>query len=819
MKYSLHDIQNICGGDLIGPGKVTCDNILTDSRNIIRPETSVFFAIPGLQYDGHDFIEDVSNAGVSSFVVEKAPEKIPDDGSFLVCDDVVECLQKLMADYRSRFDVPVIGITGSNGKTIVKEWFTQVMSKHRMVTRSPKSYNSQVGVPLSVSLLNDKTEIGVFEAGISMPGEMTSLETIIRPDIVLLTNIGEAHQENFQSKTEKLREKMKLTDNASTLILGLDNSVVADYYERTVQNKNKRQTILTWAFDNPQADYKADFVWDNNGTSICLTGNDEISFFIPFADEASIENAVNTALLLKEAGLENIEIAAGMKDLQPVAMRLEVKEGINNCTVINDSYNADINALRIALDFTVRQNNKPVVLILSDILQTGRDKSDLYQQISELVNNTEDVQMVIGIGQDISAHSGKFNGNAEFFQATGDLIASGVWRKFKNQCVLLKGARSFQFEKISKNLELKAHQTVLEIDLEAVTHNLKFFRSRLKKGTKLMVMVKAFSYGSGSIEIGRYLQNQAVDYLGVAIADEGVELRKAGVHIPIMVMNPQPEDFGLMYDYQLEPEIYSLSLLKSLMSHIRNTGITSIGIHVKLDTGMHRLGFCQKDIETLIALLKDAQEIKIKSVFSHLAGSDVPKLDDFTREQLGAFHDIYQTLKKNLKINCVRHIANTNAIVRFPETHLDMVRLGIGLYGISSEYNRDLQKSTVFKTRVISIKRLKKGETTGYNRAGVLHQDADIAVLPVGYADGLNRKLGNGKWKVEINKVLYPLIGDVCMDMCMVNVTGAGVTPGDEVLVFGGKNKIEEMAATLETIPYEILTSISTRVKRVYTSG
>ncbi|MDA3818862.1 MAG: bifunctional UDP-N-acetylmuramoyl-tripeptide:D-alanyl-D-alanine ligase/alanine racemase [Candidatus Delongbacteria bacterium] len=817
MKYSLKDIQNTCGGDLMGSCDTICDNILTDSRTIIQPQTSVFFAIPGLQYDGHDFIEDVCDAGVSNFVVQKLPVKKPNNTSFLVCDDVVACLQKLMADYRKRFSIPVIGITGSNGKTIVKEWFTQVMSKHRLVTRSPKSYNSQVGVPLSVSLLHNKTQIAVFEAGISMPGEMSSLEPVIQPDVVLLTNLGEAHQENFRDKTEKLLEKIKLTANANTLILGLDNPVVADYYEHIPENKQEK--TVTWAFKNTQADYRVNYDRNKNGTFVELTGKDDLTFFIPFTDEASIDNAVNTALLLKEAGLDDAQIASGMKNLQPVAMRLEVKEGINNCTIINDSYNADINALRIALDFAVRQNNKPVVLILSDILQTGLDKASLYYQISELLNNTDDLHQVIGIGHDIRKHADKFDSNTEFFYSTDDFIDSGAWRKFKDQCILLKGARDFQFEKISKCIELKVHQTVLEIDLESITHNLKYFRSKVSKRTGLMVMVKAFSYGSGSIEIGRHLQNQAVDYLGVAIADEGVELRKAGVHIPIMVMNPQPEDFGLMYDYQLEPEIYSLPLLKSLIAHIRNTGLTTIGIHLKLDTGMHRLGFCEKDIKSLITMLKEAPEITVKSVFSHLAGSDIRGFDDFTRQQLDSFHGIYETLNKALKLNCIRHIANTNAILRFPETHLDMVRLGIGLYGLSAEPNPDLKKTTVFKTRVISVKRLKKGETIGYNRTGVLHQDADIAVLPVGYADGLNRKLGNGNWNVEINHQLYPIIGDVCMDMCMVNVTGAGIKPGNEVIIFGGQNKIEDMAESLHTIAYEILTSISTRVKRIYTSA
>ncbi|MGC9331303.1 MAG: bifunctional UDP-N-acetylmuramoyl-tripeptide:D-alanyl-D-alanine ligase/alanine racemase [Bacteroidales bacterium] len=814
MKYSLKDIQIICGGDLIGPGDTICDNILTDSRTIIQPQTSVFFAITGLQYDGHDFIEDVCEARVSDFVVRKLPAKIPQHCSFLVVDDVVACLQKLMADYRKQFSIPVIGITGSNGKTIIKEWFTQVMSKHRLVTRSPKSYNSQVGVPLSVSLLNDTTEIGVFEAGISLPGEMSSIEPVIRPDIVLLTNLGEAHQENFQDKSEKLREKMTLATHSGKVILGLDNPVVANYCDKIAQDKRKK--ILTWAFHNTKADYQVQLERRDKRTFIRLDNSDKFEFFIPFTDEASIENAVNTALLLKEAGLNDDAIASGMKDLQPVAMRLEVKEGINNCTIINDSYNADINALRIALDFAVRQNIKPVVLILSDILQTGLDTSSLYDRISDLVKNTNDIVQFIGIGHHIHEHADKFDANAAFFLTTGDFISSGLWRKFKDQCILLKGARDFQFEKISKCIELKVHQTVLEIDLEAVKHNLKFFRSRLTKNTKLMVMVKAFSYGSGSIEIGRYLQNQAVDYLGVAIADEGVELRKAGVHIPIMVMNPQPEDFGLMYDYQLEPEIYSLPVLTSLILHIRNTGITSIGIHIKIDTGMHRLGFCEKDMDKLITLLKETPEINVKSIFSHLAGSDVQALDYFTRQQLDIFHTLYDELKAKLKIDCITHIANTNAILRFPDTHLDMVRLGIGLYGISAKPNHYLQKTTVFKTRIISVKQLKKGETTGYNRAGVLHQDADVAVLPVGYADGLNRKLGNGNWNVEINHKLYPIIGDVCMDMCMVNVTGASVKPGNEVIIFGGQNKIEDMAESLQTIPYEILTSISARVKRVY---
>ncbi|MGM0651135.1 MAG: bifunctional UDP-N-acetylmuramoyl-tripeptide:D-alanyl-D-alanine ligase/alanine racemase, partial [Bacteroidota bacterium] len=728
MKFNLKDIHRIYGGNLIGTGTIICDNILTDSRNIIKPETSLFFAIPGLQYDGHDFINDLYQAGVKNFIVQKPPGNRPDDASFLVCDNVISCLQKLMTDYRSRFDIPVIGITGSNGKTIVKEWFTQIISQHKVVTRSPKSYNSQIGVPLSVSLLNSKTDIAVFEAGISKPGEMMNLEPIIQPDVALLTNLGEAHQENFVDKKEKLSEKMRLMQHAGTIIMPLDNPVIADYYDNLPQATQKK--VVAWAVDNDSANYKLSTSEEKDGTSITLFGEDRLTFFIPFTDEASVENAVNTALLLKSAGLNNNEIREGMTALQSVAMRLEVKEGIQGCTVINDSYNNDINALRIALDFAIRQNNQPVVLILSDILQTGLDKESLYHQVSDLIKNKQEIRQVIGIGKDISSHAKKFGRSNKFFSTTSAFLDSGIWQGFKNQCILLKGARNFRFEQISRQLELKAHQTVLEIDLDAVTNNLRYFRSKLKPDTKLMVMVKAFSYGSGSIEIGRHLQNQAVDYLGVAIADEGVELRKAGVHMPIMVMNPQTEDFGLMYDYQLEPEIYSMNLLQSLISHIRNAGITDIGIHIKLDTGMHRLGFCENEIKKLVNLLNAAPEITVKSVFSHLAGSDIPYLDDFTRRQLEKYHGMYETLKKSLDIECIRHIANTNAIIRFPETHLDMVRLGIGLYGISSEEEIELENTTTFKTRIISIKHLKKGETTGYNRSGVLHKDADIAVLP-----------------------------------------------------------------------------------------
>ncbi|MFP4663229.1 MAG: bifunctional UDP-N-acetylmuramoyl-tripeptide:D-alanyl-D-alanine ligase/alanine racemase [Bacteroidales bacterium] len=815
MRYSTKSVQHICRAKLHGPGDIICEHILTDSRSLINPGTCLFFAIPGLQYDGHDFIDDLYKAGVRAFVTEKLPSLLHKDAAYLHCNEVVECLQQLMAHHRSNFVIPVAAITGSNGKTIVKEWFAQILSKDRKVCRSPKSYNSQIGVPLSLALLDESDQTAVFEAGISRPDEMEKLEKIIRPDIALLTNLGEAHQENFESSENKLREKLRLFSNCTTAILPFDDPKIPEVWKSLYPAFQGK--LISWAFHNPEAEFQVACDTGKSSSKIHIVSEKlSLSFDIPFIDRASGENAVSTALLLHACGLDKKFIEQNMPGLQPVAMRLELKHGIHNCTIINDSYNADINALRIAIDFAERQNKQGIVLILSDILESGTDKNALYKEIAGLINTNERIDMFVGVGRDLKDSAAYFSDDARFFPSTQAFLDSGLWHSFRNQSILLKGARPFRFENISSVLELKAHQTLLEIKLEAVTHNLRYFRSRLNPGVKMMVMVKAFSYGSGSVEIGRHLQNQAVDYLGVAIADEGVELRKAGVHIPIIVMNPQPGSFDLLFEYKLEPEVYSLAVLQSLTAHIHRQGIPYLGIHLKLDTGMHRLGIGEDELSACLEHLKNTGSLHVKSVFSHLAGSDVPSLDDFTEKQIACFHRMYAKLQDSLGASPLRHIANTNGIIRFPGAQLDMVRLGIGLYGISAEENEHLEKTTVFRTKIISIKHLKKGESVGYNRAGIIRRASDIALIPVGYADGLNRQLGNGKWKVEINNRLYPTIGDVCMDMCMLDITGSDIREGDDAIIFGGMQQVEDMAEQLETIPYEILTGISQRVKRVY---
>ena len=815
MRYSTSAIRDILNAHLHGPDNLIVKQVLTDSRSLVATGDTAFFAIPGLQYDGHDFVPDLYDAGVRVFVVEDLPPIMHKDAAYLHVDNVVHALQKLMADRRSQFDIPVISITGSNGKTIVKEWVSQLLTDKYTMCRSPKSYNSQIGVPLSVSLLEERHDMAVFEAGISRKGEMKNLQSVIQPQIGLLTNLGQAHQENFASLEEKLTEKLYLFEHAQTVILPVDDDRILSTWHNLYPDFPGR--VITWAKNRKDAGFYVTYDEGQKTTDVHMVSDDiNLAFTIPFADKASQENAVSTALLLYAAGLGKQAIEDGMPKLQPVAMRLEIKEGIRNCTVINDSYNSDVNALKIALDFAERQNKKNLVVILSDILQSGKDKSILYQSIAGLVNANPRIESLIGIGRDISPHADLFKSSDHFFTSTGAFLDSGIWQGFEDKTVLLKGARPFRFETISRQLEAKAHQTMLEVKLEAVTHNLKTFRSLLPAETKMMVMVKAFSYGSGSVEIGRHLQNQAVDYLGVAIVDEGVDLRKAGVHVPIMVMNPQPAGFDLMYEYKLEPEVYSLKVLGALVQFVQSNGIPEMGIHLKLDTGMHRLGICEHELDELLAVLRSHPSLRLKSVFSHLAGSDVPGLDEFTRHQLKAFKQMADRIADETGEQFIRHIANTNGIVRFPDARLDMVRLGIGLYGVGAANSAYLENAVVFKTRIISIKQLDKGDTVGYNRAGEIFRPTAVAVIPVGYGDGLSRKLGNGRWNVEVNGVLCPIIGDVCMDMCMVDLSGTEANSGDEVIVFGGKAGVEDMAETLETIPYEVLTGISQRVKRVY---
>lgn len=816
LDYNTKDISNIVEGKLFGKPLVI-KYLLIDSRNIISASDSLFFAIVGENNDGHNFIEDLYNHKVQNFVVSTLPEnyKKYKTANFILVKNTLTALQQLTTFHRSQFDIPVVGITGSNGKTIIKEWLFQTLHNDKKIIRSPKSYNSQVGVPLSVWLLDKSCNFAIFEAGISKPQEMEKIQPIINPTIGIFTNIGDAHQKNFIDLNQKINEKIKLFYNCNTIIYRKDYELIDTQFKTNPHFIKKH--LATWS-TKQKADLQIINIDKKNYNTLISAkyNNNIINIEIPFIDDASIENAIHVWLLMLLLNIANKQIAERMKALSPVAMRLELKKGINHCSIINDSYNSDIQSLTIALDFLnhQKQNNKNV-LILSDILQSSYSEKKLYKKVSELVNK-KSIDEIIGIGKAISRNSNVFNIKKHFFNSTGDFLINYSKSLFTNSNILIKGSRKFQFEKISTLLEKKTHRTVLEINLNAIEQNLNFFRSKLKPETKIMAMVKAFSYGSGTYEIANLLQYQNTDYLAVAYTDEGVELRKNQISLPIIVMNPEIQSFNLMIEYKLEPEIYNFRTLHAFQSALIENNKTNYPIHIKLDTGMHRSGFENNEIDELIAELKKYNNLKIKSIFSHLAASDEKIFDTFTQHQFDIFETMSSEIMKYFNYPILRHILNSAGIERFPQNQYDMVRLGIGLYGISPSNQNKLFNVSTLKSKIAQIRTVQKTETIGYGRKGEIDIDSKIATVPIGYADGLSRQLSNGVGKVLVNNQFAPIIGNICMDICMINVTNINAREGDEVIFFGNDYPITELAKQLNTIPYEILTSISNRVKRIY---
>jgi alanine racemase len=826
MQYTIKYISAIIHGEFSGNGNADAliFHLLIDSRRVTHAETSLFFAIKGDRHDGHKFITGLYEKGVRNFVVSELPgdtTALP-GSNFIRVRNTLHALQELCAAHRGQFSIPVIGITGSNGKTIVKEWLYQLMREDRNIVRSPKSFNSQVGVPLSVWQMSAEHELGIFEAGISQPGEMARLEKIMRPTIGIFTNIGHAHDENFRDKRQKVKEKLDLFLHTRTLVYCRDYLVLQEEIGASAALKDLE--LFSWS-KKTRADLQVGKV-NRIGPETEIQAvyrNDFIRIRIPFTDEASVENAIHCWAALLFMGYDQSVIAQRMALLSPVAMRLELKEGVNNCSVINDSYNSDLGSLSIALDFLNQQKQHPRrTLILSDILQSGRNEEMLYREVAELLHK-KGVNRLVGIGEAISRQGGQFNVQKDFYSSTADFLAQYSSGMFRDETILLKGARTFGFEEISKVLQQKAHETVLEINLNAVVHNLNYFRSRLKPGTKIMAMVKAFSYGSGSYEIANALQFHHVDYLAVAYADEGVELRKAGLTLPIMVMNPEEQSYDSMIQYQLEPEIFSFRVLSLFDEAARRSrkmmeGNKRLNIHIKLDTGMHRLGFEEKDINELVVRIRNNKFLAIRSVFSHLAGSDEQVHDEFTRTQIARFAEMSGKITSHFEYPVMRHILNSAGITRFTDAQFDMVRLGIGMYGIGATAADQAQLEHVhtLKTTISQIKQVPKGESIGYSRNFTAPANMNIATVPIGYADGLNRKLGNGKGKMFVHGRPAPIVGHVCMDMCMIDITHIPAQEGDEVIVFGNVYPITELAKDLDTIPYEALTSVSGRVKRVY---
>ena len=820
--YSIRKISEIVGGEWVGnTTEHEISDLLIDSRQLIAADRALFFAIVSSRNDGHKYIKDLYESGVRAFMVTHLPEEPCPEAAFIVVADTLKALQTLAAYHRRQFDIPVIGITGSNGKTIVKEWLFQMLGPDHNIVRSPKSYNSQVGVPLSVWQMNERNDLAIFEAGISEPNEMEALRNIIAPTIGVFTNIGQAHDENFISRVQKVGEKLNLFTKAQKLVYCMD---YADIQQVIIRSGIASKVVLfTWSrkFDEADLFIEATTRMENTTAIQCRYQGESLSFTVPFIDAASIENAIHCIAVCLLMGYAPSRIAERLLALTAVAMRLEIKAGVNNCTIINDYYNSDINSLSIALDVMKHQcQHQRCVVILSDILQSGRSEAELYSEIAQLLRE-KGVDTLIGIGESISRQANRFGMERYFYPNVTDFLTHFPFSNFNNQTILLKGARAFEFEQIGMELQEKAHETVLEINFNHLVGNLNYYRSKINPETKLMVMVKAFGYGSGNLEVSNMLQFHNVDYLTVAFADEGVELRRAGINLPIMVMSPEVNSYDNIIKYHLEPEVFSFRNLECIEKAIRGLALPEVhpvNVHIKLDTGMHRLGFSNDELPELIRRIKANPMIHVKSVFSHLATADNPNEDAFTLSQIHNFEEGSHMIVEAFPYKILRHILNTAGITRFPRYQFDMVRLGIGLYGVPTcEADRGVLLPVVaLKTTINQIKRVPAGDSIGYNRHGRAVHDMRLGIVPIGYADGLPRLLGNGNGKFYVNGQQVPVVGDICMDMCMLDLTQATASEGDTVVIFDAEHDINDIANACQTIPYEIMTRVSQRVKRVY---
>lgn len=839
MHYTISDIAKIIGAKCIGNIDYNINWLLIDSRSLCFPEETLFFAMKTQKNDGHKYIEELYKRGVKNFVVEakntfvkgKEYESMK-EANILIVDSSIEALQQLAAYHRKQVDIPVIAITGSNGKTTVKEWLYQILSTNYNVCRSPRSYNSQVGVPLSVWLINSHNDFAIIEAGISEVGEMEKIETIVNPTIGVITNVGEAHQKNFLSYDIKCSEKMQLFKNC--------NNVVLNYTDNTIKRCSdiipKRVNRFVWkSGDNDCNLIIRSTEKQDDKTIVKFEYRGEIGqYTINFIDKGAIENSITcfaTILALREYVEQNTsvsrsiitlsidELCERMSRLEPVAMRLEVKDGIRNCTLINDTYNSDVQSLDIALDFMSRRPDKKGqtrTLILSDILQSGESPKSLYSRVAQMAKS-RGIKKVIGVGDEISRCGGYFPMDFYGFHNTDELIISDTFANLNNEFILIKGARKYSFDRVSDALTLKVHQTILEVNLSALKENVNYYRQFMKPETKMVCMVKASAYGVGSLETSKTLQDAGVDYLAVAVADEGADLRKAGITSNIMIMNPEMTSFKMLFDYRLEPEVFSFELLEALIRAAEKEGITNFPVHIKLDTGMHRLGFNpDKDIPHLIDRLKRQTALVPCSVFSHFVGSDGDEFDDFSRKQFALFDKGSTELQNAYTHKIIRHICNSAGIEHFPEYHLDMVRLGLGLYGINSRNNETIHNVATLKTTILQIRDVPAGDSIGYSRRTILERDSRIAAIPVGYADGLDRHLGNRNCYCLVNGKKAEYVGNICMDVCMIDVTDIDCKVGDYAIIFGEELPVTTLSDVIGTIPYEVLTGVSTRVQRVF---
>lgn len=821
VEISLEQLLEVTGGQLIRP----CDphlkikQLMTDSRNFFGNPDALFVALKGPHFNGHHFIREVVAKGGKMFLVSDEIN-VSDTGLAIIkVADTLEAMQQVAAYKRSLFSYPVLGITGSNGKTIVKEWLSQLLNQDYKIVRSPKSFNSQVGVALSVWNMEAQHTLGIFEAGISRPGEMKRLEKIIRPTIGVFTNIGSAHDANFIHRKQKTLEKLELFRHCHQLIYCKDQELVQQTIEE--QEEPKPQTYFSWSRKS-NADLLITRISRNFGKTViqAIYRNNFISITIPFTDEASVENSITCWSVMLCLGIDEETIAERMNSLLPVAMRLEIRQGINNCFIINDTYNSDWESFFIALEYLKKQNQQESkTIILSDFSETGKAEEDLYHEVAKLLRQS-DIKKIYGIGKSISQFQHLFDVPVAVFDSTIDFLSQFRASWFKDEVILVKGSRQYGFEKISQRLQQKAHETILEINLDALVQNVSYFRSILHPGVKMMAVVKAFGYGTGSSEIARVLQQKNIDYLAVAYADEGVELRTSGIYLPIMVMNPSPGDIDNMLEYNLEPEVYNFRTLhylkEAMTASMQSSGF--LKIHLKLDTGMHRLGFEESELEDLIRALLKERRLKVTSVFSHLVASEDPAQDEYTRQQFRLFTKMTEKLREYLEEPFLRHILNSGGISRFPEGQFEMVRLGIGMHGISGvkEDEPFLQPTATLRTVISQIRKVKAGDSVGYGRKFFLENDTVIATVPIGYADGYSRKFGNGNGSMLVNGHKVKTVGNICMDMTMLDITNINTDEGDEVIVFGAGNSVNELASSLQTIPYEVLSGVSARVKRVY---
>lgn len=817
--YSIHEISTIINAKAIINSDASIAHLLIDSRKISFAQTSLFFALVGNRRNGHNYIDEVYQQGVRNFVIsENINTEKYENANFLLVDDTLKALQILAAFHRSQFNIPVIGITGSNGKTIVKEWLNQLLQNDFSICRSPKSYNSQIGVPLSVWQLNAKHTLGIFEAGISTINEMENLQKIIQPTIGILTNIGVAHNEGFENTEQRIEEKLKLFKDCKQIIYCSDDELADKLIKR-----NCKTNLFTWGKNSSSTLQIIDTLKVAEQTTIqAIYQSQTIQITIPFTDEASIQNACSCWAAMLLLNSETDIIQQRMLQLHSVEMRLQVVKAINNCTLINDSYSNDLSSFKIALDYlNANAANHKKTVIISDFGGEEKDNSVAYEQAINSIAQYK-IDRLICIGKEVSKYAAMLIDkgiDVSFYNATSSFLQHTTTHFFKDEYILLKGARTFNFEQISKWLQQKTHQTVMEINLTALVHNLKEYQKHLLPTTKTMAMVKAFSYGSGSIEVARVLQFHKVDYLAVAYADEGIDLRKAGISLPIMVLNVDEENFDTLVEYNLEPEVFSFNIYNSFHNYLLQQGINNFPVHIKLNTGMNRLGFEVDEVKQLAQLLSSSNTMLVKSVLSHLAASEAAEHDGFTDEQLAKFDVACAILELQLNYHFIKHIANSAAIFRHSKAQYDLVRLGIGLYGVDSagEHQLNLQTVATLKTTIAQVRTVKANDSIGYNRRGVVAQDSRIATVRIGYADGLSRSLSNGKGYMFVHNKLAPIIGTVCMDMTMIDVTDISeVKEEDEVEIFGKNILVQDVAKCSNTIAYETLSTISQRVRRIY---